>query len=76
MTTQPDGGPAAWQINTQYGPDLRDYFAGKALNGLLSNAKQRKWDVNGKTVFLEPETAGLIAFAFADAMLAARERKT
>jgi hypothetical protein len=69
-----DGGPAfpvtptdrSGQISdTQMGLSLRDYFAAAALTGILSTCKGEA-------------SATLVAsgaYGFADAMLAARERK-
>lgn len=68
-----DGGPAFPQndahvnrINNLDGMSLRDYFAGQALVGLLTLS------ANGRSnVRLADE-----AYVYADAMLAARERKS
>jgi hypothetical protein len=53
----PDG------INPRGGMELRDYFAAKALQGLLSNLE---W---GET----PEEISIIAYNHADAMMKTRE---
>ena len=45
------------------GMDLRDYFAGQALQGLLSTVKGEEW--------IEDEVAS-VAYAVADAMMKAR----
>ncbi len=70
MTTPNNGGPAfpfACQGPTTapeiyYGMDLRDYFAAKALQGLLSDSNVRA----SEDVFATK------AYAIADAMLKAR----
>jgi hypothetical protein len=47
---------------------LRDYFAGQALAGMLINYTTQKFGVG-------EQTCANGAYEFADAMLAARERK-
>ena len=47
------------------GMDLRDYFAAKAMQGLVSTTKDEEW--------LADETAE-IAYVVADAMMKAREQ--
>lgn len=47
------------------GMDLRDYFAAKAMQGLVSTTKDEEW--------LADETAE-IAYVVADAMMKAREK--
>ncbi len=71
MNTPNDGGPAfpcgyhpEGNSADQGGMSLRDWFAGQALVGLLSNA-------NGNRELLEPEWAAL-AYQAADAMIKAR----
>jgi len=50
--------------NCEWGMDLRDYFAAKAMQGLLSTVKDEEW-------FMD-ETAG-VAYQMADAMMEARK---
>jgi hypothetical protein len=50
------------------GMTLRDYFAGQALAGMLINYTTQKFGVG-------EQTCAKGAYEFADAMLAARERK-
>jgi hypothetical protein len=77
MSTEPkDGGPAQVQIvdgiarPVPWGGEisLRDYFAAKAMQGLLANPKTRS-----SSDALE---AVPVAYKVAAAMLAQRERKT
>ncbi len=59
-----DGGPAfptAFQMHSK-GMTLRDYFAGKALHGLLALDNYGKWDELAKC-----------SYRISDAMLKARE---
>lgn len=76
MTTNPtDGGPAfpftckgpTTAPEIYYGMSLRDWFAGMALEGLLAFPHSHRDTTI--PVFCEN------AYAYADAMLAARERK-
>jgi hypothetical protein len=63
--------PAGVAHITEQGMTLRDYFAGKALQGLLSNPKLEKQILaQGGCVSGWIETS---AYAFADEMLKARE---
>jgi len=81
MTKTKDGGPA-FPLSIAYNPNtgevvdygcpgmsLRDWFAGQAASTLLDTARvdSRKVDF--------PEHIATLAYAFADAMLAAREAK-
>ena len=70
MSTPQDGGPAFpyWNLaeNTNHGITLRDWFAGMAMQGMLSNP-----DFNGAS---DASVAGF-AFRQADAMIEGRERK-
>lgn len=82
MSTPNDGGPAFPNVPSDpgytlwdQGMSLRDWFAGQALNGLLSNLLaltdvQRNQYPNDR---LE-ELAATLSFEAADAMLKARER--
>jgi hypothetical protein len=74
-TPSNDGGMAfpTWFPEEHYGTGyrgmtLRDYFAGQALAGMLINYTTQKLGVG-------EETCAKGAYQFADAMLAARERK-
>ena len=72
----PDGGPAYPVIGMQdtdsVGMSLRDYFAGKALAGMLANKRFHIFGYDGDT--LADEQAAQNAYAFADAMLAKRAK--
>lgn len=48
--------------------NLRDWFAGQALNGYLAS-----WEMNQPAEFFEPYHVAKTAYAYADAMLAARK---
>lgn len=48
------------------GMDLRDYFAAKAMQGLLSTTKEETWI---------PNDVAEISYLVADAMMKAREQK-
>ena len=70
MSEKEDGGPAyplaiAWD-KAWTGMTLRDYFAGQALAGLLTGQKNDHPLPNEHSV-------AQCAYAYADAMLAARE---
>ena len=81
MTKTKDGGPAfphsaelhpsTGDVHTPqgFGMSLRDWFAGQAASTLLDTARvdSRKVDF--------PEHIATLAYAFADAMLAERERQ-
>ena len=79
MSERKDGGPAfphpvpvgAWGDPSQ-GMTLRDYFAGKALQGILSNGMSQ-YIFNGKAI-VDGETLAKCAYEFADTMLAERAR--
>jgi hypothetical protein len=70
-----DGGPA-FPVSTLYGQSgmtLRDYFAAAAMQGMLAYSQN---DGNGNvTNNCTAFNAGCIAYEYADAMLAARDRK-
>lgn len=53
-----------------YGMTLRDWFAGQALNGYLAS-----WSDDTDPNFFEPHDVAKTSYAYADAMLAAREVK-
>lgn len=78
-TPSNDGGPAFPSDNFGQHPPgmtLRDYFAGQAMNGMISGDAQpyisMKESADG--IVQEDKTASR-AYLYADAMLAARERK-
>ena len=62
------GGPAFPVMYCSEGMTLRDYFAGQALVGMLQNYTTQKFGMG-------EETCARGAYEFADAMIAARERK-
>lgn len=76
---QPDGGPAFPNpaladpdyrpVSGDAGMSLRDYFAGQALAGIMSNCDNT--GLNGWSDI--QDLAAKYAYAVADAMLAARE---
>jgi len=76
-----DGGAEFPVMYVSEGMTLRDYFAGQALISMCasSNKEMDKLKPDGK--YFEKhvkdwyEIAGLRAYCYADAMLAARERK-
>jgi hypothetical protein len=67
-TPSNDGGAAFPVMYVSEGMTLRDYFAAKALAGMLINYTTQKFGVG-------EQTCAKGAYQFADAMLAARERK-
>jgi hypothetical protein len=73
---QNDGGPAFPHDITKrsdaYGMTLRDYFAAKAMQGVLANGMS-KYKVNG-TAISGADTLAICAYTMADAMLAEREK--
>ena len=79
MKPNNDGGPAfpfKCQGSTTapefyYGMTLRDYFAAQALNGYLAGRNSNRDEASRFCV--DPVAAA--CYAYADAMLAARERK-
>ena len=82
-TPSNDGGSAFPLINDHTHPTtinngmtLRDYFAGQALNGMISGDAQPYISIKESAdgIVQEGETASR-AYRYADAMLAARERK-
>ena len=85
MTTKTDGGPAFPLLNIKigyhadirqeyYGMTLRDYFAAKAMQGIIGGAtswSQCKYKpVDGLSII---ENDARLAYQYADAMLKARE---
>ncbi len=71
MSKIDDGGhafPVPDGCMADVGMTLRDYFAAKALQGLLSNPKLEKQIIANEQKWVEAS-----AYAFADAMLKARD---
>lgn len=71
MNNKPTGGPAfavAELANVKWeGMTLRDYFAAKAMQGIIASEKP------GDEEFATPEMYARDAYKYADAMLKARE---
>jgi hypothetical protein len=78
-----DGGQAFPQMSWEYdgqnnvlqfqypGMTLRDYFAAKAMQAVVSSVE---WDFNGKPMdAIEVTDAALMSYQLADAMLKARQ---
>lgn len=64
--------------HTEWGMTLRDYFAGQALQGILSKAINPNSHGNGSVNWASthapgPTRAAISAYEYADAMLAARK---
>jgi hypothetical protein len=55
----------------QQGMDLRDYFAAKAMQGMLAHTGV----VYGKTASIDDSAGAIRAYAIADKMMKAREAK-
>lgn len=77
-----DGGPAfPTEPNTQngfyvhQGMSVRDYFAGQALAGAFEHARMNVHTCSDMGLLPE-EWAAKMAYGLADAMLAARERRS
>ncbi len=74
-----DGGPAfplhavEGSHYAEYGMSLRDYFAAKALTGMLASSETFSVDKDTKAV--TPNHFSKLAYMFSDSMLAAREAK-
>jgi len=80
-TPSNDGGAAFPVMYVSEGMTLRDYFAGQALAAICSGIEVEvdELDANGKyadhNMKMLHDCAGIRAYGYADAMLAARERK-
>ena len=76
-----DGGAAFPVMYVSEGMTLRDYFAGQALAAICSGIEVEvdELDANGKyadhNMKMLHDCAGIRAYGYADAMLAARELK-
>ena len=55
----------AFPNNRSEGMDLRDYFAAKAMQGLLSTVKDEEWQY---------DEVAAVAYEMADEMMKARDR--
>lgn len=64
-SSEPIHGNDVIGIKQSYGMELRDYFAAKAMQGLLTTVKDEEWRAD--------ETAE-ISYLMADAMLKVREQ--
>ncbi len=58
-------------MTNQQGMDLRDYFAAKAMQGMLAHTGV----VYGKTASIDDSAGAIRAYAIADKMMKAREAK-
>lgn len=72
MTTKDNGGPAfpptpSTEMFTSNGMSLRDYFAAKAMQGLIAQS-------DGTALGSKVEIGAKYAYEMADAMLKAREQ--
>jgi hypothetical protein len=54
-----------WRTKADDGMDLRDYFAAKALQGLLTTVKDEQW---------LPQDVAEVCYEVADSMMKAREK--
>ncbi len=61
-----NGNGLEWDVREQSGMTLRDYFAAKAMQGLLAQSM-------GTALGSDPKFAAEYAYAMADAMLKARQ---
>ena len=60
------------EMKVSFGMDLRDYFAAKAMQGLIGinlTMLQEKYDLK------KSEMIAVLAYSYADAMILAREAK-
>lgn len=60
-----DDGEGCWYTPSSEGMDLRDYFAAKALQGLLTTVKDEQW---------LPQDVAEVCYEVADSMMKAREK--
>lgn len=52
-------------VKESFGMELRDYFAAKALQGLLTTVKDEQW---------LPQEVAVVCYEVADSMMKAREK--
>ena len=52
-------------VRESFGMELRDYFAAKALQGLLTTVKDEQW---------LPQDVAVVCYEVADSMMKAREK--
>jgi hypothetical protein len=81
MSTIKDGGPAfprTYNGDGHNGATLRDYFAAKAMQGLIAQggASVQKHVAEGVLIIPARQGIPLLAYEYADAMLAAREAQS
>jgi hypothetical protein len=62
----------AYMVSTQHGMTLRDYFAAKAMQGLIASPRMPAPAYHGGTDVTDSMIADL-AYKMADAMMKARE---
>lgn len=72
MSEIDNGGPA-FPNGIDHGMSLRDYFAAKAMQGMLANTDQDDCEAHAKGEFMWIMAEN--AYIAADAMLAERERQ-
>ena len=65
----PSDGPYDYyrKVGMSQGMSLRDYFAAKAMQGMMSNS-------NAKQEQIQSETVSRLSYVYADAMLKEREK--
>lgn len=77
MTTEANNGGPAFPSQTDesywHGMSLRDWFAGKALAGVITTCADDSWWLQGQRSLYEH--FAIEAYQVADAMLAAREAR-
>jgi hypothetical protein len=74
MTNIQTGGPAFPVADYKHGMTLRDYFAAKALQGMLANAGpyDPKWAKDSPD-YKHAQSLATLCYFFADEMLEARD---
>lgn len=78
-TEQPISNPPAFPVSTidgynNDGMELRDYFAAKAMQGIISN-NYYSMIISGNTELPEPKYLSEFSYQIADAMLIARTKQ-
>ena len=62
-------------VEVHLGMTLRDYFAGQALVGILAGSAGSAGDIRrGTTIGTIERNSGRVAYEFADAMIAERDK--